>query len=56
MHIYVACCTRMVVAEVVPSAWPLATFVPSTFNLYADMHMIYYLVQAKETINQHAFF
>jgi hypothetical protein len=26
--------TRMIVAEVVPSAWPLAMLIPSTFNLH----------------------
>jgi hypothetical protein len=38
MYIYV---TRKVVAEVIPSAWPLSIFIPSTFNLRKhDMYII----------------
>jgi hypothetical protein len=32
----------MVVAEVVPSAWPLSTFVPSPFNLCRQIYSIYF--------------
>lgn len=33
--------TRMIVAEVVPNAWSLATFVPTTFDLSRYIYDIY---------------